>query len=105
MVNEPMLGGEHEMGSIARFPLRDTRIKYTTAPADNSYARNREAKPKDRGREGRLFGLTLGILTFAGWCQHLYTCVLDGNWGFLIAGAVITPIGIFNGWGIWLGWW
>ena len=52
-------------------------------------------------REGVL-GLALVLLTFAGWCQHLHTCVHEGDWEFLIAGAVISPMGIIHGWSVWL---
>lgn len=54
---------------------------------------------------GQLFGLAMGLLAFAGWCQHLYTCFNEKLWGFLIAGAIFFPIAIIHGWGIWLGWW
>jgi hypothetical protein len=53
---------------------------------------------------GALLGLALVLLTFAGWCQHLYTCFNEGLWSFLITGAIVTPIGIIHGWSIWL-WW
>ena len=92
------------MGSITQFPLRQTRFEYNTA-AHNTYARGKGAGLKGQTRDGGIFGITLATLTFAGWCQHLYTCFFYANWGFLITGAVISPIGIFNGWGIWLGWW
>jgi hypothetical protein len=47
----------------------------------------------------------IGLGSFAGWCQHLYTCFNEKLWGFLVAGALFVPIGIIHGWGIWLGWW
>ena len=50
-------------------------------------------------------GLLVGLVSFAGWCQHLYTCFNEKLWGFLVAGALFIPIGIIHGWGIWLGWW
>ena len=56
-------------------------------------------------RDSAMLGMTLVLLTFAGWYQHLYTCFNASDWGFLITGAVMSPIGIINGWGIWLGWW
>jgi hypothetical protein len=52
-----------------------------------------------------LLGVIVGLVSFAGWCQHLYTCFNERLWGFLIAGALFVPIGIIHGWGIWLGWW
>ena len=52
---------------------------------------------------GALLGLVLVLLTFAGWCQHIYACFGEDNWAFLILGAVLSPIGIIHGWSIWLG--
>jgi hypothetical protein len=48
-------------------------------------------------------GLLIAVGSFAGWCQHLYTCFNEKLWGFLVAGALFVPIGIIHGWGIWLG--
>ena len=56
-------------------------------------------------QEGALPGITLVLLTFAGWCQHLYTCIDEGRWGFLLVGSIVSPIGIMHGWGVWFGWW
>jgi hypothetical protein len=52
-----------------------------------------------------LLGIIVGLASFAGWRQHLYTGFNEKLWGFLIAGALFVPIGIIHGWGIWLGWW
>jgi hypothetical protein len=54
---------------------------------------------------GQLLAFLAGLLGLAGWCQHLYTCFNEKLWGFLIAGAILFPVGIIHGWGIWLGWW
>ena len=43
--------------------------------------------------------------TVAGWFTHLYVCFTQGEWGFLIAGAVFAPVAIIHGWGNWLGVW
>lgn len=50
-----------------------------------------------------LIVLTAMVAVFAGWLTHIFTCLADGLWGFLIAGAICFPIGIIHGWGIWLG--
>jgi len=34
-----------------------------------------------------------------------YVCFTQGEWGFLIAGAIFAPVAVFHGWGIWLGLW
>jgi hypothetical protein len=54
---------------------------------------------------GNLLGVLFGLVSFAGWCQHLYTCFNEKLWGFLIAGAIFFPTAIIHGWGIWFGWW
>ena len=54
---------------------------------------------------GQLSALLAVLLGSAGWCQHLYTCFNEKLWGFLIAGAILFPVGIIHGFGIWLGWW
>lgn len=54
---------------------------------------------------GAIFGIGIGLLAFAGWLQHLFTCFTEGLWGFLIAGAIFFPIGVIHGWGIWIGFW
>jgi hypothetical protein len=46
-----------------------------------------------------LFFMTM----FAAWLQHVVTCLQDGSWGFLIAGAIMFPIAIVHGIGIWFG--
>lgn len=46
-----------------------------------------------------------GLAAFGGWVQHIFTCLTLGKWGFLIAGALLPPIGVIHGWGVWLGAW
>jgi hypothetical protein len=54
---------------------------------------------------GNLIGLGVVVAGFVGWLTHLYACITEGLWGFLIAGAMVFPVGIVHGWGIWLGLW
>jgi hypothetical protein len=35
------------------------------------------------------------------WFTHIFTCFAYGLWGFLIAGALLFPIGIVHGFYIW----
>jgi hypothetical protein len=46
-------------------------------------------------------GVILGLLAFGGWLTHIFTCFAEGLWGFLIAGAIMFPIGILHGWWLW----
>lgn len=43
------------------------------------------------------------ILSSAAWVTHVVHCLTHGQWGFLIAGAVMFPIAIVHGIGLWLG--
>ncbi len=45
------------------------------------------------------------ILGVAAWLTHIFTCLANGEWGFLIAGALAFPIAIIHGIGIWFGFW
>lgn len=45
----------------------------------------------------------IGIAALSAWLTHVVTCLSDGSWGYLVAGAVFFPIGIIHGFGIWLG--
>ena len=52
-----------------------------------------------------LFCLGLVVGSFIAWVTHIVTCLGDGLWGFLIAGALLFPIGVIHGIGIWFGVW
>jgi hypothetical protein len=46
-------------------------------------------------------GYVLGFTLLAAWLTHIFTCFSDGLWGFLIAGALLFPIGILHGFYLW----
>jgi len=50
-------------------------------------------------------GLLIFIAALCGWATHIITCLGDGLWGFLVAGALFFPIGVIHGIGIWFGVW
>lgn len=54
---------------------------------------------------GDMFQLIIGVGVVAAWLTHVITCFQDGSWGFLIAGALLFPIAIVHGIGIWFGAW
>ena len=56
-------------------------------------------------RLGGLFGMFLIATSTAAWFTHLFVCFSDDRWGFLIAGAIMFPIAIVHGVGIWFGAW
>lgn len=43
------------------------------------------------------------IAFFLAWLTHIVTCISDDRWGLLIAGALIFPVGIIHGVGVWFG--
>lgn len=45
------------------------------------------------------------IIAILAWFTHVFVCLQNGEWGFLIAGALAFPIAIVHGIGIWLGFW
>jgi putative Mn2+ efflux pump MntP len=48
-----------------------------------------------------IFSLFVVLMPLAGWLTHIFTCFASEKWGFLIAGAIFFPIGIFHGWWLW----
>jgi len=46
-------------------------------------------------------GWIIGLACLAAWITHLITCFADGLSGFLIAGALLFPLGILHGVYLW----
>jgi len=49
---------------------------------------------------GEFTGWALLLAAIAAWFNHIFTCFSEGLWGFLVAGAIMFPIGILHG--VWL---
>jgi hypothetical protein len=49
--------------------------------------------------------LIIFIGGFAAWLTHIINCFQDGEWGFLLVGALFFPLAVIHGIGIWLGLW
>lgn len=47
-----------------------------------------------------VFGLP--VLFVSAWLTHIIYCFGHAAWGFLIAGAIMFPIGIFHGIYLWM---
>jgi hypothetical protein len=47
--------------------------------------------------------VVLGCVFVAAWFTHVIVCISEEAWGFLIAGAIMFPIAIIHGIGIWFG--
>lgn len=48
---------------------------------------------------------SLGLVSFAAWLTHVIVCLKTASWGFLIAGAIVAPVAVIHGIGIWFGAW
>ena len=47
--------------------------------------------------------LIFGLLVIAGWLTHIIVTIQASQWLLLLAGAILFPIGIIHGWGLWVG--
>ena len=47
--------------------------------------------------------ITTIIVLFAGWLTHIIHCLMYAKYVLLIAGALVFPVGIIHGIGIWFG--
>ena len=54
---------------------------------------------------GNFASIVFYLACIAGWLTHLWVCFTEQLWLFLVAGAVIFPIGIIHGIGTWFGVW
>lgn len=69
-------------------------------------ARHHPLKPSSHlifARETPGIILSLGVVAAIG--QHIFTSIAQDKLLFLFIGVILTPIGAFNGLGIWLGLW
>jgi hypothetical protein len=56
---------------------------------------------KDTLTSGFFFWLV--FTSIAAWFTHVFICISEEQWGFLIAGVLFFPVTIFHGVGIWFG--
>jgi len=52
-----------------------------------------------------IFVLFFLLGLFGSWGTHIWRCLTEEQWGFLIAGAIMFPIAVVHGVGIWFGVW
>lgn len=45
--------------------------------------------------------IIVGAICVVAWFNHIFTCFSEGLWGFLVAGALMFPIGIIHGMWLW----
>ena len=49
--------------------------------------------------------LLIALTSYSAWLTHIVDCAGDRLWGFLVAGAIVFPVGIVHGAGVWIGVW
>ena len=52
---------------------------------------------------GALGLIALFIMCLVAWVTHIIHCLLTAKYLLLIAGALIAPVGVIHGIGIWFG--
>lgn len=50
-----------------------------------------------------MFLITFGLASLAAWLTHVVVCIQNEAWLFLIAGAMMFPIAVVHGVGVWFG--
>jgi hypothetical protein len=50
-------------------------------------------------------GLTLTAATLSTFLPHIQASMASGEWGLLIGGLIVPPLGVIHGLGVWLGAW
>lgn len=63
----------------------------------------RRSTNSGNGAVGGLFLLILAAWMIASWLTHVIVCIQTEAWLFLIAGAIMAPIGMIHGTGLWFG--
>lgn len=52
-----------------------------------------------------MLAMMLFIMFISAWLTHVIVSISVGAWGLLIAGAILFPIGIVHGIGVWFNAW
>ncbi len=47
--------------------------------------------------------LSITVILIAAWITHIVHCLMYAKYLLLIAGAIVAPVGIIHGIGIWFG--
>ncbi len=45
----------------------------------------------------------IAMVSIAGWITHVVHCLMEAKYLLLIAGAIIAPVGVIHGIGLWFG--
>jgi hypothetical protein len=49
--------------------------------------------------------ITIWLLAAAAWLTHVIVCIKTASYVFLLAGALVAPVGVIHGVGLWFGVW
>lgn len=49
--------------------------------------------------------IAICFAAFAAWVTHVVVCIKAASWLFLAIGALVPPVGVINGVGVWFGAW
>ena len=52
-----------------------------------------------------LVPILIWIVCIAAWLNHIIYCFQHGAWLRLLVLAILAPLGIVDGFGLWFGWW
>ena len=62
-----------------------------------------DEKPRGKPWAKWVLGYPLALLVLGAWVQHIVTTVQAEIYGQMFIGAIVFPVGILHGLGIWLG--
>ena len=67
---------------------------------------NNATRHTQRGSSEEWFLIDLFLLwCVAAWVTHVIVCLATASWGFLVAGALLAPIAVIHGTGLWFQLW
>ncbi len=52
---------------------------------------------------GFIITMTFVLISIAAWITHIVHCLMYAKYLLLIAGAIVAPVGVIHGIGIWFG--
>lgn len=72
--------------------------------SDETRAGSNTISTHPRGTLGYLVLAVLSLAVLAGFLTHIVVSAYEGAWLMLIGGILFFPLGVGNGWWIWLKW-
>jgi len=72
--------------------------------SDQHDVSDRIAGLQSRGTLGYLLFAVFSLAVLAGYITHVVVTAWEGSYWLLVLGMLFFPLGVGNGWLIWLGW-